>query len=539
MRAAIYTRVSTEEQAQRFGLSSQLAELRALAARRGFTVPHGAVFEDAGFSGATLERPALERLRETVRAGMFEVVLVHAPDRLSRDLVQQLVVLEEIRHTGTRVEFLTSPAGDGPEGRLLEQIQAVVGAFERAKIKERTMRGKREKARRGLIVAGPVPYGYRPDRAAPGRLVPDDDEASVVRMLFAWLVEEQRSIRSITSELRRLGVRPRRARAFAPSSVRRILTSELYAGRAHFNRRQRTGSQTAGVQFRPVAEWIAVPVPALIPDELFQRAQAQLAQNQAHLIGRPPMHPYLLRGLLRCGRCGRRLAGMRSHGKPFYRCVGRDHLRPAGTRCDAPTIAAGRIEALVWETVVGVLRQPRVLVEKLEAYRVTLGAKEVEVRSQADHLARQIAAAERQADKLLSLYLDDTLALPGLRERLEAIQRQRAELEQQHQRALERLARQHGAKERTATLRRFCRQALRGLGRLTLDGRQALLAALLDQVVLRGGAIELHGVLPGPWMPVRPRPARNRSESLDDRASRNREDDAGSPRGLHPAAALA
>jgi site-specific DNA recombinase len=281
---AIYARVSTEEQAERYGLAAQIRELRARAAGPALE------FVDDGVSGATLERPGLERLRAAIRAGGVTRLILPDPDRLSRRHVHQAILLEEFRKAGVIVEFLRGPSEDTAEGRLLLTMLGGIAEFEREKIRDRTMRGKREKALRGLIVAGPVPYGYRPDPAAPGRLVPDADEASVVRMLFTWLVEEQRSIRSITRELRRLGVRPRRARAFAASSVRRILTSELYAGRAYFNRRQRGGPQTAGTRFRPTSEWIAVPVPALIADTLFRRAQAQLAQNQARLVGRPPVH---------------------------------------------------------------------------------------------------------------------------------------------------------------------------------------------------------------------------------------------------------
>ncbi len=144
------------------------------------------------------------------------------------------------------------PREDTPEGRLLLNVRAVVSEFEREKIRERTLRGKREKARRGLIVAGPTPYGYRRALDEPGRLVPDDKQAAVVRMVFAWLVDEQRSVREITAELRRLGIRPPRGRQWARSSVARLLTSEVYAGRAYFNRRQRVPSPSTG---RPGTSW--------------------------------------------------------------------------------------------------------------------------------------------------------------------------------------------------------------------------------------------------------------------------------------------
>src|SRR5262249_33930872 len=156
------------------------------------------------------------------------------------------------------------------------------------------------------------------------------EEASTIRMMFEWLAEERRSLRSITRELRALGLRPSRSQQWAKSSVARILGSELYVGRAFFNRRQRiqnprTGRQGTGRRFRPEEDWIPVPVPAIVSEELFDRAQQQLAQNRER-VRHEPRHPYLLRGLLRCGRCGRRYNSTPSHGRPFYRCAGRDGL---------------------------------------------------------------------------------------------------------------------------------------------------------------------------------------------------------------------
>src|SRR2546428_3098106 len=279
MRAALYCRVSTEEQAEKYGLASQLSELRVYVKRKGYTVPEGAEFLDDGYSGADLERPALSRLREAIRARAFQVVMIHDTDRLSRKLSHQLLLIEEFERAGVEVEFLTVSKDASPEGRLLLQVKGVIAEYEREKIRERTSRGRREKARRGLVVTGPYPYGYRADAANPGRVVVQDDEAHVVRMMYGWLANEHRSIRTITIELRRLGIAPRRGRAWAPSSVRKILTSPFYIGKAFYNRREKienptTGRRGTGRRFRPESEWIPLSVPAIVSPELFEQAQA-------------------------------------------------------------------------------------------------------------------------------------------------------------------------------------------------------------------------------------------------------------------------
>jgi site-specific DNA recombinase len=128
---ATYSRVSTDDQVLAYGLTSQRHELRELAGRKGY--PVAAELSDEGISGATLDRPALTQLRDGVRDGRYRVVLVHAPDRLARTLVHQLVLLEEFKRVGARVEFLTTPAEDTAEGRLLLNVSGVIAEFERKK----------------------------------------------------------------------------------------------------------------------------------------------------------------------------------------------------------------------------------------------------------------------------------------------------------------------------------------------------------------------------------------------------------------------
>jgi len=513
--AALYTRVSTDEQALKFGLASQLVELRALAVQRRYVVPAGGEYVDDGYTGADLQRPALSRLREAVRTGLYQIILVHDPDRLSRRLAHQLLLEEEFKAAKVRLEFRSTPNEDTPEGQLMLHVKGAVAEYERLKIRERTMRGKREKARRGLVVAGPIPYGYRPDPAAPGRLLIDGDEASVVRMVYGWLVDEQRSIREITTELRRLGVRPRRGQAWAPSSVRRVLTSELYAGRAFFNRRERvtserTGRKGTGRRFRPETEWIGLEVPRIVAGDLYRQAQVQLARNKARLGGRPPIRFYLLRGLVRCARCGRKYVGIPSHGRRVYRCAGRDRL--AGSeRCRSKTVSAEGLERQVWDAIVRVLKQPALLMDKLAAHRSRAGAQDIEVRSEVEHLTKQLAEMERREARLLDLYLEDDLQVPALKARLEDLRRAKTGIGERLARTQAQITSQEAAGARQDAIRVFCRQARRGLARLTPEGRRRLLGALLDQVILRPEAIEIHGILPA--QPSPPRGDRSPSDS--------------------------
>jgi hypothetical protein len=186
--------------------------------------------------------------------------------------------------------------------------------------------------------------------------------------------------------------------------------------------------------------------------------------------------------------------------------------QPDGGPCRASTLSAGWIEPFVWDTLVAILHDRGLLDAKLEAHRTRVGAREVEFRSAAEQLRRELGELDRKQQRLLDLYLDDTGALttPAVRARLEEFGRRRAALDERLA-AAERQATAHHAQEaQQDAIRRFCTVALRGLARLTTEERQQLLRALVDEVVVRDGEIEIQGVLPGRWTP--PRPARNRPQ---------------------------
>ncbi len=160
--AAIYTRVSSNQQREAHTIASQTAALVEWAATLELEVPQQWVFEDEGYSGATLERPGLEQVRDLAAAGDIQVVLVHSPDRLSRKYAYQVLLTEEFGRHGVETRFLNGPSNATAEDQLLVQFQGMIAEYERAQILERSRRGKRHRARAGEIsVLGGALYGYR------------------------------------------------------------------------------------------------------------------------------------------------------------------------------------------------------------------------------------------------------------------------------------------------------------------------------------------------------------------------------------------
>ena len=159
---AIYARVSSDQQAERHTIDSQLSELTARVARDGHIVHDDRLFVDNGHSGASLVRPALEHLRDLIALAAIDTLYVHAPDRLARSYAHQVLLLEEFARAGTEVVFLNRPIGDTPEDSLLLQLQGMFAEYERAKMLERSRRGKRHRAQAGAVsVLSRAPFGYR------------------------------------------------------------------------------------------------------------------------------------------------------------------------------------------------------------------------------------------------------------------------------------------------------------------------------------------------------------------------------------------
>src|SRR5258707_2582903 len=202
MRAAIYARVSTETQEKEHTIGSQLEALRAYAVEHELQVV--AEFADAGYSGARLDRPALDRMRNLAESHGFEVLLTYCSDRLARKFVLQALILEELERFGVKTIFLEGGAADDPLSKLMHQITGAVAEFERAKIVERNRRGKLYRARCGEVVTWRAPFGYvripRRDGVAPHVEI-DENKAVVVRRILNLYAKQSWTVRQIAKQL--------------------------------------------------------------------------------------------------------------------------------------------------------------------------------------------------------------------------------------------------------------------------------------------------------------------------------------------------
>jgi site-specific DNA recombinase len=519
MRTALYARVSTERQERQQTIDSQLAALHTWAAAGNHAVADEHVFRDEGYSGGRLDRPGLDALRDAVRDGAVEVVAVLAPDRLARRYAYQVLLLEEFRRAGCEVVFLHHPISDDPNDQLLLQIQGAIAEYERAVLGERFRRGKLQRARNGHYLGGRAPYGYRyvpRHDAVPGHLVVDEPEADLVRMLYGWLVEEQITIRQILKRLNAGPWLPRSGRhAWSPSVVHHILADPIYMGTAYANRyayappaKPRTGrgprsGDATCRRLQPREQWIPIPVPALVEQDTWDRAQAQLTRNAALSFRNNARHSYLLRCLLTCEICGLAMYGVtrpataRKPERQYYECHGKDCVLSARTAaCPSRHVRAEEIEPVVWDHVAGLLADPDRLLAQFDHLAAATETGSARDRAAELLLRTRLERTARADKRLLDAYQAGAVSLAELSERRQHLAGERQALERQQQERV-RLCEQRLRAEAVRTdLVAFCGRIRTRLHEATFADKQAVLQLVVERIIVGDGRLEIRHVVP-------------------------------------------
>jgi site-specific DNA recombinase len=524
-RVALYARVSTEKQEREETIASQVDLLYRAAAAAGYDIAPTSVFIDEGVSGSRLDRPALDRLRDLVAEGAFEVLLVTVPDRLARRYAYQVLLIEECRRCGCEVIFVQSPLGTSPEEQMLVQMQGVFAEYERALIQERTRRGRLFAARQGRVNWGNPPYGYtyvRKTLTTPQHLIINEAEAEVVRLIYRWCVEEQLSCYAIHQRLTAQGIRPRKARhgRWAPSSIGEILRDSLYKGEAYYNRTQpaeirqpygprgrkdRAPGNAQGRTQRPLSEWIAVAVPVIIDPETWERAQSQLRQNLERAQRNTTPRRYLLRSLLVCGQCGRRMVGSWSKQGGRYLCAIR-YPRYAPGACTGRSVSAATIEQTIWEHVQALLADPDVLRQQYEQGH---GDPAVDVRAEHERtrLERKLVALEREKTRLLDAYQAEVIELAELAERRQRLTEQ-GQLLQARVQEIEQQRRDRAAELRLLEgVDAFCASIRDAMVAPSFEVKQKVLQLVIQRIVVEDHRIIIEHVVPSG--PIRLQPERH------------------------------
>lgn len=364
---AIYARVSTEEQAKSgYSIQDQIRQCREKAGRN----VEIKEYVDEGYSGEFLERPALERLRQDIRDGLIKEVIVYDPDRLSRKLMNQLLITEEIEKKA-KLTFVNSEYQKTPEGMLFYQMRGAIAEFEKAKINERMCRGRREKARQGKVVKNYNIYGYDYDKEKE-TLVINEEEAKVVKLIFELFIKPNGRVKGINGIAKYLTSRnyptKKKKGVWHRQVVRQILLNETYTG-TFFQNKWNTEGMLANkhlskenripMKERPREEWIEVKVPQIIDSETFERAQSLLKESRRRWA-KQAVHRYLLSGLLRCGKCGNTMTGQRSKnwGKYVFCYTDKKNYSGAKNKGCGLKVRVEQLDQEIWQKIVSWLDNP-------------------------------------------------------------------------------------------------------------------------------------------------------------------------------------
>ena len=509
MRVAIYARVSTDAQEARGTIGSQLESLRERVAAEGHELV--ASYVDDGFSGARLDRPGLDGLRDAAEAGEIEALWCLTPDRLSRSYAYQVLIADELARHGIAIRYLDAPdIASDPQARLLTQVQSVIAEYERAKISERSRRGKLYRARAGEAVHWRAPFGYvrvprQGERAA--HLVVNEEQAALVRRIFADYTTGGLSLRQITLALNAEGVPTPEGKRWITSTLGRMLKREAYVGRAWVNTTKMVDDRGPGRRPRqvprPRSEWIAVPCPRIVDDATFEAAAVAGRDNTNFSARRldPDEQGWLLRGLVFCA-CGTRSIVDRGNGASptgirYYACRNRCGLTTEERRCRLGGVRADALDEFVFGEIRAALASPALLLagERAVAARGPVPDDEL--------LAAELARLERRLDstaaerrRVADLYQAGVLDPAELARRADEIEQRRGQLASRRESLLAQRQELTADNRLRRRIDSFADRATAAIDGLDFAQRQRLVRLLVERVDVRGWHLDIQLRIP-------------------------------------------
>src|SRR5215216_3183553 len=516
MKVAIYVRVSTLRQAQAQTFEQQLERLRAHIQTNGWILSEQAIYIDDGYSGSSLKRPGLDLLRDRVAAAEFDLVLITSPDRLARNYVHQVLLLEELQRFGCKVEFLDRPMTEDPHDQLLLQIRGAVAEYERTLITERMRRGRLLKLRAGLLLPWThAPYGYQanPERPRdPAGVRLDKAEAAIVAELFATYLEESTSLFDLARYLYAKSIySPKGKKRWGVATLRGILTNPAYTGQVYAGRMRYRQARIRRSALHPIgrphdsgvivpaSEWIeCAKIPAIVTKQQFDLVQVKLASNQSFARRNNKAHKYLLRALVSCGVC--KLSCLARKVQPnnkYYICSGKVKAvqRPREERCESRFIPADQLDGLVWKDLCELLNNPQIIAQALARAHAGEWLPQ-ELQARRENLRKGQKSLEHQLNRLTEAYLSEVIPLSEYKRRRGELEQRKDALAGQEQQLRMKVDRQAEVSGMVGSIEEYCQRVGEGLATANFEQKRKLIELLVDRVVVANGEVEIRYAIP-------------------------------------------
>jgi site-specific DNA recombinase len=516
MRVAIYARVSTQRQVLDQTIEQQLGRLMNHVKQLGWELQQQNIFRDDGYSGASFNRPGLDQLRDRAAAREIDCIVVTTPDRLARNYVHQMLLLEELEARGCKIEFLDRPISQDPHDQLLLQIRGAVAEYERTLIADRMRRGRQVKYKAGILLPWTRPlFGYQLDPDTPrdpAKVTINKAEASIVREMFAYYLQENTSLYGVVQHLHEMGVpSPRGGEYWSTMTVRGILTNpaytgKVYVGRTHtvIPRMRRSATQPIGKPGEshvkvPQEEWIPVAtIPAIIDSELFEQIQVKLSHNQQGSRRNNNAHEYLLRALVSCGICNLSCTARQLNpGYTYYVCRSKTDMSciRLHQRCLSRYIPAGQLDELVWNDLCQILAQPEIITVAIQRAQGGCWLPQ-ELQARRENLRRGQVAWQTQLDRLTEAYLNGVIPLVEYQRRRTDLEKKRQGLEDLEQQLDRQVDRTNELAGLAASIEEFCQRVQMSLENANFEQKRKLVELLIDRVVVKNSNVEIRYVIP-------------------------------------------
>ncbi|MDO8557280.1 MAG: recombinase family protein [Candidatus Jorgensenbacteria bacterium] len=509
---AVYARVSTARQEEEGTIETQLSAVREFAKKNEYTIVKEYI--DDGWSGDMLARPQLDQLRQDAKSKVWEAVLAYDPDRVARRYSYQELVMDELREGGIEVLFVTTPSPKNGEEKILHGVKGLFAEYERAKISERFRLGKMRKVREGNILLTEAPYGYRyiPKKdKVHGYLEINEGEARVVKMIFAWIVNEGLTIRGVVRRLQELSIKPRKSKrgVWNTSTLAHLLRNKTYIGQATYgksyavvpenpiNTEKYRKMRKTSRRIRPEEEWTNIPTSAILEKDLFVRAQAQLKAN-FELSQRNRKNEYLLAGKAWCACGSRRTGEGPQHGKHlYYRCSNRITNFPLPQTCAEKGINARVADVLVWQRIAKLMSSPELLTKQVKRWFSKKHSEAQDSIADVTIMKKELLKMKEQEDRYTKAYGAGLFSIEKLKEYTVPLREKASSLENQIARVRVEGERGNGAELPSASeIGVFAKKAAEALQNLNFEARKAIVRNVIEKVVGTQSELQVYGYIP-------------------------------------------
>ncbi len=509
-----YLRVSTSNQEKQNTIQNQAMVLEEHAKKNGYIIVEK--YLDEGWSGDTLIRPELDRLRLDAKDRKWDAVLMYDPDRLARRYSYQELIIDELREKEIAVIFLTTSSPVNEEDKLLYGVKGLFSQYERHKISERFRLGKLRTVREGHVIGSDAPYGYKYVRKNKengifhGFYEIVEDEARVMRMIFNWIADEGETLRGVVKRLQTLGIKPRKSKrgVWSTSTLSTLLKNKALIGEAQWGKsyaiipknphteEKYKKNKKSSRKMRAEEEWIQISVPAIINPEVFKKVRARLEKNFA-LSKRNRKNEYLLAGKIWCV-CGKRRCGCgpSSSSSVYYRCNDRVMNFPLPRDCKEGGLNAAIADQLVWGKVSKLMSSPGLMRKQIHGWMSNSKNKTKMVFVDTEIMKKEISSLKEKEDRYNKAYADGIFTLAKLKEYTAPLHEKVVSLEYQIL-----VSKQQEEDIRTSVpspyeIEDFAKTAVKILKDLSFQQKRAIVENIIDKIVGNQEKIQIYGHIP-------------------------------------------